>query len=78
MSSLSEAIHRPSTADFAALRAGVLMSVATGIFQYLNSWIRLSLIPGDVEYHVHQLRFQQAVQVTLLNSLAIAVLLSAV
>ncbi len=78
MSSLSEASHRPSTADFAALRAGVLISVATGIFQYLNSWIRLSLIPGDVEYHVHQLHFQQAVQVTLLNSLVIAVLLSAV
>lgn len=75
---LPETDPRPNFSGFATLRTGLLIAIATGLFQYLNSWIRLSLIPGDVEYHVHQLRFQQVVQVTLLNSLLTATLLSAV
>lgn len=69
---------RPSLSDRATLRTGILVSVAAGIFQYLNSWIRLALIPGDVEYHVRQLQFQHVVHVTLLNSLLTALVLGAV
>lgn len=75
---LPEADSRSNFRDFATLRTGLLIAIATGLFQYLNSWIRLSLIPGDAEYHVHQMQLQQAVQVTLLNSLLTALLLGAV
>lgn len=67
-----------SLSERATLRTGILVSIAAGIFQYLNSWIRLALIRGDVEYHVRQLQFQQVVQVTLLNSLLTALVLGAV
>src|SRR5690606_12998866 len=78
MSAPPGASPQPSPPDPATLRAGILVSIAAGIFQYLNSWIRLALIPGDVEYHVRQLQFQHVVHVTLLNSLLTALLLSAV
>ena len=77
MSAHLEVSRRSSLPDSATWRIGLLVSIATGFFQYLNSWIRLGLIPGDAEYHVHQMHLQQAVQVTLLNSLLTAILLSA-
>ncbi|MCC6264917.1 MAG: sulfatase-like hydrolase/transferase [Bryobacterales bacterium] len=72
------ASHPPrGSSDRAVMRTGLLVSIATGVFQYLNSWIRLALIPGDVEYHVRQFDFQHAVHVTLLNSLLAALVLAA-
>lgn len=79
-----DAFARPAShpgtgsSDRAVMRTGLLVSFATGVFQYLNSWIRLALIPGDVEYHVRQFDFQHVVHVTLLNSLLAALVLAAI
>lgn len=54
---------------------GLPVCLATGVILYLNPWIRLALIPGDVEYHLQKLRFQQVLLVTTFNSLAAAFLL---
>lgn len=57
---------------------GLPVCLATGVILYLNPWIRLALIPGDIEYHVQKLRFQQVVLVTAFNSLAAAFLLACI
>ncbi|MCZ2155080.1 MAG: LTA synthase family protein [Bryobacterales bacterium] len=46
------------------------ISITTGWLLYLNPWLRLALIVGDIEYHVHQVRYQKILGVTMLNTLA--------
>lgn len=57
---------------------GLPVCLATGAILYLNPWIRLALIPGDIEYHVQKVHFQQVVFVTAFNSLAAALLLASI
>lgn len=52
------------------------ISLATGALLYLNPWLRLALIIGDVEYHVRQVHFQKVVAVTALNTLAATLLIA--